>query len=423
LTEAPEADRAVGMEAYATEGAPCGATLKKSDQDFSVEERLEAEGLVTSWRPGYFPLYRVEKRHIDTLHMERELSTLLKSRLSYGGLKDKRSASVQFVTPTSIHSERPARIDAPRFSAALVGFLPSPLRRAQLVGNAFVVILRDCCPRISAAVDDAFAAASQGRVPNFFGIQRFGGAGAGTHMVGKALVAGDFKGAVGLIVSEPRPGDDPSAREARAAIRDGRYSEGVRLLEPGQDTERLVAGSLVRKPGDWVGAVRSVPLRLRRLYVQAYQSFLFNRSLSLAVKGGEDISKAANGDNWSEAQGAEGLATSPVHGVKEAPPSGGIPMIQLAGFAYRDYGSRFDRFVGEVMAEEGVAARDFYIPELQEASAEGGFRRAHLAMADAASEQAGASLRVKFTLGKGQYATVLLREAVKPRDPRGTGFA
>jgi tRNA pseudouridine13 synthase len=423
LTEVPEAEREVGIQAYATEGEPCAALLKKNDEDFCVEERIVAEGLVPSWKPDYFPLYRVEKRHIDTMHMERELSRILRSRLSYGGLKDKRSVSVQFVTPTTVHSERPERIDTPRFKAEIVGYLPSPLRRSLVVGNAFAVTLRGCCPQLSSRAEDAFKAGSQRRIPNFFGMQRFGRSGSGTHKVGRWLVRRDFKEAVDQIVAEPRPGDDPTVRDARAAIREGRYKEGIGLLPPSQDTERIVARSLERNPGDWVGAIRAVPLRLRRFYVQAYQSFLFNWALSMAVNSGEDISRAAPGDNWSDPKESGGLVTTQVHGVKEPASSRGIPMIQIVGYAFRDYGSRFDRLTREVMTQEGVSAKDFYISELQEVSAEGGFRRPHLALADPSCQEVGDSFRLGFTLGRGQYATVLLREVVKPRDPLTSGFA
>jgi tRNA pseudouridine13 synthase len=203
---------------------------------------------------------------------------------------------------------------------------------------------------------------------------------------------------------------------------DGRYTEGAKMLPVHQDVERMVARRLSSEPEDWTGALRAVPMKLRRLYVQAYQSFIFNRTLSLALLKGLDISTYESGDNWSEAS-EDGLATSRVHGVRERAPPSAIPMVQLAGFAYRNYGSRFDSCLEEVMTQERVSAKEFYVKQMQEVSAEGGFRRPHLAVMDASYACAGDRADLSFTLAKGQYATVLLREVMKPADPVISGLA
>lgn len=168
--------------------------------------------------------------------------------------------------------------------------------------------------------------------------------------------------------------------------------------------------------------MRAVPIKLRRLYTQAYQSFIFNRSLSLAMAKGLQLARLEPGDNWSE--GLEGgLIVSAVHGVGEPSPAGAIPMVQLAGYSYRSYGSRFDASVEEVMEQEEVDAGDFYIKEMQEVSVEGGFRRPHLAVRDTSFGVSGTKAALKFTLGRGQYATVLLREVIKPTSPFESGLA
>ena len=163
-------------------------------------------------------------------------------------------------------------------------------------------------------------------------------------------------------------------------------------------------------------------MKLRRLYVQAYQSFLFNRTLSLALAKGLDISRYESGDNWSEAS-EDGLATSRVHGVGECAPPSAVPMVQLLGFAYRNYGSRFDPCLEEVMTQERVSAKEFYVKQMQEVSAEGGFRRPHLAFGDGSYACEGDRADLSFTLARGQYATVLLREVMKPVDPVVGGLA
>jgi len=423
LTAVPEFDLAIGIETFATSGSPCSANARSKEDDFRVEERL-APGIepIQESREDYYPLYRVEKRSIDTFHMEKSLGEALQSRLSYGGLKDKRSVAVQFVTPTSRKSLRPPLIVRERFTARLMGFLPRPLSRGMIRGNRFTVVLRDCCPVMPARIDEAFAFARARRLPNFYGLQRFGSPGAATHLLGKALIKQNFEGAVRLMLLMPRATDSIDVLEARNAIAEGRYAAGARLLPASRDVEKAVATRLSSTPGDWALAIRAVPLKLRRLYVQAYQSYLFNKMLSLACVRGLDISQYLKGDNWSELSD-DGLATPRVRGVRDQVTSSAVPMAQLAGFAYRNYRSRFDMCLEEVMTNEGVSAKEFYVKPMQEVSAEGGFRRPHMAVVDPHYSFSGGRADLSFVLPSGQYATILLREVVKPPDPFAAGFA
>jgi tRNA pseudouridine13 synthase len=421
LIPGADAEIAVGMDCYATTNPPCPARAKSMAEDFVVEEQIAVGGLVSEDRADYYPIYRVEKRSIDTMHMAEELSDALRSRVSYGGLKDKKSLAVQYATPTSLRSSRPPIVVGQRFTAHLMGYVPRPLSRAAVIGNRFEVVLRDCCPEIERLIEDVVRIARDRRLPNFYGLQRFGVSGAGTHRVGRALVRREFEEAVRLILFEGHQSDDASL-SAIEAMSAGKYEEGARLLPTGRDVERLVAQALSRHPGDWVRALRAVPVRLRRLYVQAYQSMIFNRTLSRALAKGEDISRLQVGDNWAGVSEGE-LVTSRVGGVHDQPTMGAVPMVQLVGYAYRDYGSRFDACVRETIEVEGVLPRQFYIQEMQEVSAEGGFRRPHLALKDASWKVEGRTATLWLTLGKGQYATVLLREVVKASDPASAGLA
>jgi len=83
---------------------------------------------------------------------------------------------------------------------------------------------------------------------------------------------------------------------------------------------------------------------------------------------------------------------------------------------------RFDETLAKVVQEEGVLPGSFYIKEAEEMSNEGGFRPAPLLSADLSFEREGRGFVLEFSLGKGEYATVLLREVLKPEDPWSAGF-
>jgi tRNA pseudouridine13 synthase len=71
------------------------------------------------------------------------------------------------------------------------------------------------------------------------------------------------------------------------------------------------------------------------------------------------------------------------------------------------------------MQEEVISAKDFYIKEMQELSAQGGFRQTPLCCRDFSYTD---SITVCFKLPKGSYATTLLRDLMKPQDPIRSGF-
>ena len=421
MIPAAEAERAVGIEFYASGGAPCSGRAKSSADDFRVEERLTDVRFAEEGRPDSFPLYRVQKRSIDTLHMAKDLAGELRCNVSYGGLKDKRAVAVQYVTPTSRRSLHPVRVAKENYTAELVGYVAEPMSRARVAGNSFAVVLRDCCKDIGARVEEAVRLAERRKVPNYYGLQRFGTSGAGTHLIGKAIVKQEFEEAVRLLLGAPFPRVSEAGRAAREAMLTERYDEGIRFMPAGRDVEKLVAMELIQHPREWVRALRRVPIKLRRLYVQAFQSYVFNRTLSRSIAEGEDISRMEPGDNWAE-ESPDGLLTSAPRGVRDIPTGRAVPMVQVVGYAFRDYGSRFDRRIVAVLESEEVDPGSFYVKEMQEVSAEGGFRRPHLAVRDVSWKIDGQTATVKFTLGKGQYATVLIREILKPRDPATSGL-
>jgi tRNA pseudouridine13 synthase len=71
------------------------------------------------------------------------------------------------------------------------------------------------------------------------------------------------------------------------------------------------------------------------------------------------------------------------------------------------------------MKEENISPRDFYLKEMQELSVEGGFRQLPLLVNDFSYSD---NLLISFNIPIGSYATILLRELMKPIDPIKSGF-
>jgi tRNA pseudouridine13 synthase len=416
----PAIDLAAGMTVYATPGGRHQGKLRTTKEDFQVDEIFDLSQVEQERKPGYVPLYSLRKQGLDTPHAAKELADALKSNVNFAGLKDSSAVTTQYASARSTRAEDPLTVKGKGFDAERVGYLPRPITRGMIAGNGFRIVVRTDSD-ITEHVDGVFRLCAERKLPNFFGYQRFGLKSMVNHRAGKALLLRDFKGAIELLLCEPRRGERTEAAEARGMFREARYREGQKLLSPKQDTERRVAAHLSEKPDDFFGAFRRIPILPRRLLIQSYQAYVFNLTLSRAVSHGLDISAAEKGDNWTELA-EDGLRVGRIHGVKEPLPGKALPLVQLVGYAFRDYSSRFDLLIVQILKEEGITPSQFYLKEAEEVSNEGGFRQAPLLVTRMQHEKVEGGVALTFNLGRGEYATTLLREVLKPEDPLMSGF-
>jgi tRNA pseudouridine13 synthase len=96
-----------------------------------------------------------------------------------------------------------------------------------------------------------------------------------------------------------------------------------------------------------------------------------------------------------------------------------VPAIRMTGYTFQPGKGRFETITNNILKEEDIQPRDFYISEMDELSAQGGFRQAPLLCRDLRYLD---SLVLSFKLSAGSYATILLREIMKPHDPVRSGF-
>ncbi|MEM2082702.1 MAG: tRNA pseudouridine(13) synthase TruD, partial [Candidatus Bathyarchaeia archaeon] len=76
-----------------------------------------------------------------------------------------------------------------------------------------------------------------------------------------------------------------------------------------------------------------------------------------------------------------------------------------------------------ILDEEGVSPWAFYIGVMPEASCAGKYRRALMPIEGLRFEWLGeGDLLFRFYLPREGYATVVMRELIKPEDPAGQGF-
>jgi tRNA pseudouridine13 synthase len=116
-------------------------------------------------------------------------------------------------------------------------------------------------------------------VPNYYGEQRFGLRG-DTHLLGQALVRGDDKTFVRHMVGLPHPAESTQVQEARSLVEAGNLAASLQVWPRHMGNERRIVQTLLDHPEDWRRATQSVPTKMRKFFVSAYQAALFNRILT-----------------------------------------------------------------------------------------------------------------------------------------------
>jgi len=268
-------------------------------------------------------------------------------------------------------------------------------------------------------------------VPNFFGQQRFGSRRPVTHAVGLAVLRGDWRGAVRAYVANPYETEPEATREARELVEaefDAGNPDWSACLDAMPDALRFERSMLHRLEETdpetderWRHALEAVPSNLQRLFVNAAQSYVFNRIVSERIERGLPFDRPVAGDVVCFADGdapedlyapdtdrlqrvSEGrmsvmerhcergkaFVTAPLVGT-ETELSGGVP-------------GEIER---EVLDEAGIEPADFDLPGDFGST---GTRRAILLRTDVKIDD---ELWFEFALPSGSYATVLLREFLK----------
>jgi tRNA pseudouridine13 synthase len=273
---------------------------------------------------------------------------------------------------------------------------------------------------------------SLGGIPNFYGHQRFGTTRAITHQVGKALVHGNLEQAAMLLLAQPSPYEHPTSRQARQDLQDtGDFKAALQAFPVQLRFERVMLGHLAEFPGGFLGAFRRLPLKLRLLFVQAWQSYLFNRFLSARLQAGLGLCRAEVGDfvvnversGLPMVKMAKTVTSTNFEEVNRQIATGKMRVaLPIFGAKQRLSEGAMGALERRVLEEEGVDAAGFWVSAMPEVGGRGELRAAVCPVKGFTSTAEDEGAALEFMLLRGAYATVLLREVMKSQDLIAAGF-
>ncbi|MFB6143045.1 MAG: tRNA pseudouridine(13) synthase TruD [Halorientalis sp.] len=432
-------ERAVGMAHYVSDADGVGGRLRDRPADFRVREleAFAAEPLDAD--PGAYPhvLLRATLRGWDTNDFAGALSDALgasRERVSWAGTKDKHAVTTQLFSVRDADPDAVAAVDLADADVEVLGRTGRPILFGDLAGNAFAVTVRDpSAPENANAVtrdlrafagadpDDADAPVA---VPNYFGHQRFGSERPVTHEVGLEIVRGDWQGAVLAYVGNPSEREPEGTRAAREYVQETRdWAGAVERFPEWLGYERAICSTLAERgaegPADFRAALEALPTNLQQLFVNAAQSYLFNQMLSERLERGLPLARPVAGDvvAFADREAPDDLALPDVDRCQrvDADRVDTVARHCERGRAFVTaplVGTESELGDGDagdveraVLDAADLLPADFDLPGEFHST---GTRRAVLVRTNVTVERD--PLTLSFSLPKGSYATVLLRE-------------
>lgn len=307
--------------------------IKQLPEDFIVEEENEFD-LDAS---GRYALVSMKKINYDTVKAVSRIARALHiadKKIGFAGNKDRNAVTTQYISIENVSKDRIESLKLKAIVLEYKGRIKDRINLGYLEGNRFTITVRN--------LDDDTVTKKPEHVANYFGEQRFS---KNNAKIGKLLIIGEFKKAVELI-------DDDTVKDF-----------------------------LSKNPRNHIGAFRTLPKKIQRLYVHAYQSHLWNKAV-------------------------ESYLNKPRENID-------FPVIGFDSELDDEIEDIYDR----LLEEEDITFRDFIIRQIPELSCDGSSRRLFMDINDfTASKLQDDELNkgkkkiiLKFKLDKGSYATTLVK--------------
>lgn len=431
----PPFEHEIGIDTYCSDHPGIGGKLRTQIDDFRVQELFLYPQKKEN---GNFTIAEVSARNWETHTLVHEIAHRLhcsQRRISFAGTKDKRAWTIQLMSFDHVPPEHLMNLTIRDVTFTNIYQSNTPVRLGDLKGNQFEITIRNI-PRdvTSEHVMDLLSCFHVwSGFPNFYGIQRFGVIRPITHLVGKSIIQGNFEKAVLTYVANPLKGESQETYALRQELEKTKdYAHAFHAYPDALNFEKAMLHKLVENPDDFIGALNQLPKNLLLMFVNAYESYLFNKILSERLKRNIPIHQAVVGDIIAPVRknvisneiipvSSTNIDKVNAQLLKKKAVVTGLLTGYDAVFAKGEMGE----IEHAVVASETRDPRDFIIPEIPFLSSSGS-RRPLLALlpslewtiTDDDLSKEHQALQLRFELQKGCYATCLLREIMKSTDPK-----
>ncbi len=411
---------------YLTSDLPgIGGKIKDSVEDFLVEE-------IPLYQPsgrGTHAYFRVRKVGVPTPVAVNRIARYMgvsPMEIGVAGLKDSQAVTIQTMSMEYADERKLLAFRDAAIKITDVSFHNNKLRIGHLAGNRFVIRIRGVNKSNQPAAQAVLDMILKRGAPNFFGEQRFGSRG-DTGELGAAMVRGDFDEFVKIFLGRSRPEDPKDCRAARDAFDAGCYDRAMKCWPRHYvDQRRALAG--YKRKNRAIAAMSAIDRRMKRLFVSAFQSEIFNEVLKIRLG-------LPSGENDGAGKSIRGTYDRVMAGdLAEKTDSGGIfpvtdpaadkaraekfeisPTGPIVGYRCNLAQALPGQIERDVLASFGVSLDDFH--NMGALSAKGSRRPLRFPIYEptmlVGQDKRGDYIELAFTAPSGCYATIILREIMK----------
>jgi tRNA pseudouridine13 synthase len=408
-------ERELGICYYASDAEGIGGRLRETAEDFLVEE-IPAEKKPTN---GPYLICRLTKKNWELQHAVKAIAKRLgisHRRIGFAGTKDRNAVTTQWISLYKVTADQVAAVYLRDITLEPIAQSNEGLSLGDLMGNRFDIVIRDPDPCDLTVRSQRSAETVAAGVPNYFGLQRFGAIRPVTHRVGEWILKENYEQAVLTYVGMEFPGEPAGIKEIRSAFRTTRDpAPALHVLPVHMNYERAMLHHLVECPGDYAGALHVLPPKLLSMFVSAFQSYLFNLALSRRIDDGFALDYPQPGDRLLFANGRTDTVTAANSSAVKIHLKRGRCTIALfmPGKGKSDAKTPGELATEALLAEYRISPESFERASVFVRTKYEGAWRPIVMRTEIRSVLEEGSLRLKFSLPPGHYATTVCREFMK----------
>ncbi|MGF7117525.1 tRNA pseudouridine(13) synthase TruD [Methanobacterium oryzae] len=416
----------LNAETYITSQKGIGGKIRTKYEDFYVEEIPESEPSGEGPNTWFF----IEKLGRETLDVVLDVARELhvdRKRMGFAGMKDKRAVTRQWLCVANADVEQIKELEDKLYKVKILKIMQNEkkLRIGQLIGNKFRLLIRNTenPEKDVETAREVLAELEDIGVPNYFGWQRFGNKRPNTHVVGKLMLENNLKNVVDAYIGNPYPEEPEHIKEVRQMYDDGKLQEAFESMPRGMRYEKMMLKTLLKEmkkkkvddiadldENSYKWAIESLPKPLKRMFVHAYQSYLFNKAVSERTKLG--IDKYVEGDIIIDNE--EHLVHEFGDDIDERIKNFEVhPTAPLFGSKVPLAGGKLGEMEQKILDDERVTLENFKVPKMPKLGSHGLRRAMRFKIWDVSAEVTDEGVLVEFSIPKGCYATAVLREIMK----------
>ncbi|WAM33492.1 tRNA pseudouridine(13) synthase TruD [Caldicellulosiruptor morganii] len=380
--------------------------IKVLPEDFIVREKIDIEIKPS----GRYKIYLLKKKHWNTIDALRFISKENKipfEKIGCAGRKDRHALTFQYI---SVPREYDINFNRENVKVEFVGYSDDFVSPLLLKGNYFEMVIRKIKSR-DERIFNRIGEIEKFGFPNYFDDQRFGSVEREEEFIGEKIAKKHYNGALKLYFTVIHPEDKKEEKERKKAIFElwGEFEKILPLCKTKVEKEIIKTLMKGKSRHYLIEAVNLIPKEEMSMFFSAYQSYIWNKTLSLILPYYADLLKPVKGKimDYLIYTTLSDRALSELKGLQIPTVSSRIPFVN----------SLVNNTILEILNERGLKPSDFELKKIKKSFYKSFLRPAivfpeNLEFSDFEEDDFYSGyfkLKLKFHLPAGSFATMFFK--------------